>query len=329
MSNNLFISNIEKLLMKLFVKRLSLFCSMLLLLFIIGLCLPSTPRASKSLLFAKHHKDSLLANCPSPRIIFIGGSGLCLGLNSKLIKDSLGLNPINTAICGAIGLSYMMASVDEYIRPGDIVIISPEYQFFYGRNSYGGEDLLRTVLEVSPNTINLLSFRQWMNIYRYLPKYSFSKFNLLEYLDTRINIVYSVNSFNDFGDEYMHWNSDKIGCSTYNPILEEFNPNVIEELKEFKKNIMSKGAFLYMTFPGLQASSFEILRDQIIRVQSELIKGGFVLLGSPERFKFSDSLIYDAPYHLTKVGLDLRTHLLIEDLEKRFKTLTYFCNKDY
>jgi hypothetical protein len=300
--------------MILFIKRLFLFSFILFLLFFIGLCLPSTPRTSKSLLFAKYNKDSLLANSPSPRIIFIGGSGLSFGLNSEMIKDSLGLNPINTAIHGAIGLSYMISSVNEYIRPGDIVVIAPEYQFFYGRNSYGGEELLRTVLEVSPNTIKLLSFRQWLNIYRYLPKYSFSKFKPIEYLDTRVDILYGVNSFNDFGDANVHWNSDKRGCATYEPIHEEFNTKVISELIQFKKQVQDKSALLYITFPGLQASSFEVFKDQIAKVKSELIKGGFVLLGSPERYEIADSLIFNAPYHLSKAGLDLRTHLLIEDL---------------
>ncbi len=254
--------------------------------------------------------------CPSPRIIFIGGSGLSFGLNSEMIKDSLGLNPINTAIHGGIGLSYMIASVIEYIRPGDIVVIAPEYQFFYGRNSYGGEEFLRTVLEVSPNTINLLSFRQWMNIFRYLPKYSFSKFKPIDYFDTRVDSLYSVDSFNDFGDVYAHWNSNERGCSTYDPIHEEFNPEVILEIMKFRKQVTDKKAALYITFPGLQASSFEIFRDQIKRVKSELTKSGFVFLGSPERYKIPDSLIFNAPYHLSKAGLDLRTHLLIEDMRR-------------
>lgn len=301
--------------MKIFAKRLLMFCSILLLSLIIGICLPSTPRASQSLLFAKYHKDALLANCPSPRIIFIGGSGLSFGLNSEMIKDSLGLNPINTAVHGAIGLIYMISSVKEYIRPGDIVVIAPEYQFFFGQNSYGGEELLRTVLEVSPNSINTLSLRQWMNIYNYLPKYSFSKFKPIDYLDTKVDSVYSRHCFNNFGDEYRHWNLSKRHCSTYHPIHEDFNPRVIAELIRFKKQVQEKSAALYITFPGLQASSFKIIKAQIKRVESELIKGGFVLLGSPERYMIPDSLVFDAPYHLTKVGLDRRTHLLVDDIK--------------
>lgn len=300
--------------MKHFIKRLLLFCSIILLFFIIGLCLPPTPRSSKSLFFAKYLKDSLLANCPSPRIIFVGGSNLSFGLNSILIKDSLGLNPINTAISGFIGQSYMLASVIEYIRTGDIVVISPEYQLFFGRNSYGGEELLRTVFEVSPNTIKKISFKQWINLCYYIPKYSLSKFNLREYIYREDYPPYSVNSFNAFGDACAHWDMKEKGCVPYDPIIEEFNPSVIKELKEFKRNLMDKGAILFVTFPGLQASSFEILRDQITRVKSELIKGRFVLLGSPERYKMPDSLVFDAPYHFCKIGVDIRTQLLIQDL---------------
>lgn len=303
--------------MKHFLKRFMLFCTALLLILILGIAIPPTPRALQNLIFAKYRKDSLLVYCPSPRIIFVGGSNLSFGLNSKLIKDSLGLNPINTAISGFIGLSYMLETVKENIRATDIVVIAAEYQLFFGRNTYGGEELLRTVFEVSPNTINKLSINQWINVCYFLPKYSFSKFNPMEYLYPEVYPPYSVNSFNDFGDAYVHWDMAKRDCVPYKPILEKFNPDVIEELKAFKNYIVGKGAVLYMTFPGLQASSFEVFRDQIIRVNSELKKGGFVLLGSPERFKFADSLIFNAPYHLSKVGVDIRTQLLIEDLKNQ------------
>jgi hypothetical protein len=44
-----------------------------------------------------------------------------------------------------------------------------------------------------------------------------------------------------------------------------------------------------------------------------------MILGSPERYEFPDTLIFNAVYHLTKKGLDLRTNNLIADLRKVLK----------
>jgi hypothetical protein len=94
--------------MKNFLIKISLFSLLLLSVVIIGFVLPVTPRASKSLLYAKVKKDNLLKKTNNPRIIFVGGSNLSFGINSKVIKDSLKLNPINTAIHASIGLEKMI-----------------------------------------------------------------------------------------------------------------------------------------------------------------------------------------------------------------------------
>ena len=134
--------------MKKFILRILFFFFVLFLFFILGLILPATPQATKSILFSKIAKDSLLKNVPSPRIIFIGGSNLNMGLNSQLIKDSLGLNPINTSITVNIGLIYMMDDMLKYIKKGDVVIAAPEYAQYYNKDAYGGEPLLRIIFDV-------------------------------------------------------------------------------------------------------------------------------------------------------------------------------------
>ena len=68
---------------KIFIKKVILFTFPVIVFFLIGIFLPTTPRASKSLLMAEQNKKALLKNTNSPRIIFVGGSNLSFGLNSK------------------------------------------------------------------------------------------------------------------------------------------------------------------------------------------------------------------------------------------------------
>ncbi|MCX6158541.1 MAG: hypothetical protein NTY74_11245 [Ignavibacteriae bacterium] len=315
--------------MKKFLTETILFISILLAIFTLGILLPATPRASKSLLFSKIAKDSLLENVPSPRIIFVGGSNLSFGLNSQMIKDSLGLNPINTSVIASIGLIYMMENTLQYLKKGDHVVISSEYDMFFGTHAYGGENLLRTVIDVSPVTAMKLRKEQWQNIFIYLPKFSFSKYIPLDYFPTEYlnmipaykkeNLLYGLKSYNEYGDVITHWNLHNEKVQSFGTITEEFNYSIVKEIASFNIKVKEKGAFLYITFPGFQARSFENSKEQILKVEEELRKSDFKLLGNPSRYIFSDSLLFNTPYHLTKEGADIRTNYLIEDIKRENK----------
>lgn len=72
-------------------------------------------------------KDDLLKNAPGPRMIFLGGSGLAFGLDSQLIADRYGYTPINYGLHIRLGPGFMLRHVREYVRPGDVVVLSVEY----------------------------------------------------------------------------------------------------------------------------------------------------------------------------------------------------------
>lgn len=300
--------------MKKFIIKLTLF-SLTFIVFILalGLGLPATPKDSKSLLFAKIKKDSLLKNTPSPRIIFVGGSNLSFGLNSQTIKDSLDLNPINTTIHAGIGLEYMMDNTLQYVNEGDIVVVAAEYQHFFGNFVYGGEELLRLITDVR---YAKLKINQIKNIYKFFPKLAFSRINPFNYIFVRESDIYSVNSFNEYGDVYTHWGMEQEKIKPNLGINDDYNPNTIGLINDFRIDLKKKNASLFLTYPGFQASSFDNNIKQIKKVENELISSGFELLGYPERYRINDSLMFNTPYHLSKEGVDIRTQLLIEDFKK-------------
>ena len=290
----------------------------MVLFLILGLFLPTTPRVSKSLLFAELKKDSLLKNSPSPRIIFIGGSNLCLGLNSQKIKDSLNLNPINTAITGAIGLNYMLSNTLQYVKEGDIVVLVPEYEQFYRDYNSVSEELFRTIFDVNLSKIRLLNPIQILNMVKHIPKYTVSKINPRQYIVIKEDIVYSVNSFNQYGDTYTHWGLEREEKEflPYQKLQKKFNPSAMEEVKKFQTEIEKRNAILLISFPGFQDVSYFNMIEQIKEVEAEYIKHGFRILGNSKRYMIPDEMIFDTPYHLNKKGVDYRTGLLIEDFKK-------------
>jgi hypothetical protein len=303
--------------MKKFIIKTVWFTIPLIVLFVTGFSLPPTPRASQTLYFASLKKDSLLKVAVSPRIIFIGGSNVSFGLNSQAIKDSLNLNPINTGIHAGIGLKYMLDNVIQYIKAGDIIVLMPEYPHFQDNFYEGEEALFNTVFDVNKKNMKLLSFRQIFNGISSIIKISFSRFNPLEYLRVKVDEVYSVNSFNQYGDVYTHWDKERkwFAPSKLNYKF-KFNMDVIQKIKDFQNQVSAKGATMLISYPSFQDISFSNSKDLIKRVEEELLKTDFIILGTPERYMMPDSLMFNSTYHLNKKGVDYRTQLFIEDFKE-------------
>ena len=310
--------------MRKFIYNISLFVIILLSPIIIGIILPATPRASTSLIFSNRMKDSLMNYEKSPRVIFVGGSNLSFGLNCQIVKDSLNINPINTAIHASIGLKYMMANSLQYIRAKDLVVLVPEYQQFQGDFSYGevGEELTRTIFDVNISKIRLLNYKQLINVIKVLPKYSLSKYYSNEYKNIKVDDIYSVNSFNKYGDAYKHWGLKKIKFQPFTKTKKNINQLVFSDIKDFEAEINKKHAVLFISYPSIQDMSFQNTREDIKEVEKYFKKNNFNILGTPERYMVPDSMIFNTPYHLLKKGVDWRTNLIVSDIKAKLGNRT-------
>lgn len=303
--------------MKIFLKKVFLLGLIVVAVFAIGMILPATPKAKMSLLMSKMVKDSLLENVKSPRIIFISGSSMSLSLNSQVVKDSLHLNPINTGIHAGLGLFYMLDDALEHIQPGDIVVLAPEYQQYYGNFAEGGEELLRVAFDTSSRKLLLkLRREQLLKIYPYIPKYAMQKFLPGQYFWLRAKDAYSKDAFNQYGDAVAHWKLtfDK-PVPVYKSFEGDFNHDVITAIAQFDKDLKAKNARLLISFPPYQQSSFDFCRAGIHYIESQIRATGAQVICKPERYIMTNYLLFDTPYHLNKKGVDRRTALMVEDLQ--------------
>ncbi|MDF2437009.1 MAG: hypothetical protein K0Q95_1385 [Bacteroidota bacterium] len=305
--------------MKKFILRsLLLSIPILLIILIFILVISPSEEFKKSLLYSHLDKKELLINTPAPRIIFVGGSNLSFGLNSQIISDSLKLNPVNTAIHISLGLKFMLANIQRDMHENDIVIISPEYEHFFGDFANGRLELLSLIADVDRSSVALLDGKQYFSLCAYLPKYMQSKLEgiFIKSGNKSGNAIYERNSFNKYGDACAHWTLPKVKVWPNEKITTGFNDDVMASLRKIREIAKAKHAKLFISFPCIQKKTYLNLHEQIEEVEQNLREDGFILLSSPERYVFPDSLLFNSPYHLTKQGVDIRTVLLIEDLKK-------------
>ena len=332
------------------------FLSLLLILSIFSAFYVPNLSIQNTLYYSILDKHNMLKNSKSPKIIFIGGSNLSFGLDSKRISDTYGINVIDMGIHAGIGLKYIANDIKPSLNGGDIVVVSPEYPNFYNvKPSFadGRTELLIIVMDVYPEGRKHIKMEQWLHLSRYIPLYGLKKMRefIQNYYSATFSDVHAKNTgkhkkigmyhrkaFNEYGDATVHWylesntlakKSRRKKIDANFNILNLFNifkrkkldidKDIIKFLKDYNEFVKSKKAKLYFLYPSYKETLYNRNIKIISRLANELNQINFPMLSTPERSKFSDNLFFNASaYHLTKEGVDLRTSRIIEDLKPIF-----------
>lgn len=266
------------------------------------------PINNKNYVYEYKHKIDMVKNVPSPRIVLIGGSGLAYGVKSSIIEDSLKIKVINYGLHAGIGLKYMLDDINKYLVPGDMVIIIPEYQHFFG-NFEGVGDALNSVLLVTKfDNIQALNWGQWSNVVGNIGSYL--KNQILIEINNKSNRYFE---FNRFGDEVLHYEKKRLDKVPLLP-LKELDDKSIKYTAKIIKEWIEKGVIVYLFPPATIKSNYEINKDKIKDLKEKLQDAGVPFNLGTETFVMEDTMAFDTSYHLTESGADLFTDMLIEKL---------------
>jgi hypothetical protein len=278
--------------------------------------------SENSILGAIKDKHQLLEKSGSGKIILVGGSNVSFGADSKRLSDSLGKKVVNTGLHGGLGLKFILNDIKPYVREGDVVVVMPEYEYFYTDNLYGEMELVSVVFDVEPAAKSLLDAGQWLHLLKYLPTYSARK--IKNYLASLVKEsgdapnIYHRNSFNQYGDASLHWH---LPAQNYLPApalkgKEHIYPEAIQCLKNFKEYLNCKNARLLLLPPVMDSTSFTRQQIIITKIANELRNNDLAFEAEPAKYKYSDCLFFNSYYHLNKKGVDIRTIELLREISE-------------
>lgn len=297
--------------MKRFLINIGLFLVIIFILVIIGVCV--IPKNTSHFLYAHHTKMSRLDTLSGPRLIIIGGSNVIFGLNSQEIEDKLKIHVQNAGLQAPIGLRFMLDDVSNRVQEGDTIIIMPEYQQFY--NLYNGEanGLPYAALYSGWKSLKYLNNQQFQIFIAGLPKYIMG--NIMA--SKPKGNLYSIESFNEWGDVTFHWNqsidNSSVVCST---IAEPFNSYAAEDLQAKIEDLKKRGVETYLLWPVTIQSNYDKNRRALEEITKELKKRGINFENSPDSFVQPDSLAFDTQYHVNYQGVENVTKEFIRQFQK-------------
>ena len=78
----------------------------------------------------KHVAAERAAAKGEPRLFVVGGSGSLAGIDAELIELKLGIPTVNLAAHAGLGTEYLLYRARQEVKPGDVVLLSPEYQLW-------------------------------------------------------------------------------------------------------------------------------------------------------------------------------------------------------
>jgi hypothetical protein len=276
--------------------------------------IPSRPTLVYASILDKHER---LQHAGSPKLVFVGGSSLALGLDSELIHAKTNLPVVNMGLNGGLGLRYMLEEVKPDIGPGDMIIISPEYEHWYGSLLDGDLNLL-WVMQIRPAFIKFLSSRAQLAILlKYLPEFMQEKF--LELLPAKPDPVYNRAAFNQYGDFVNHLTLSAPAHLNGIKRLEDeaYNPQTPAVIRAFTAFAKQRGASVVYMFPPLAQTQFAFKDNQqaIQHLYTEIKKlPDLTVVGTPEDFVFPDNLFFDTVYHLHAAGRTIRSERVVTTL---------------
>jgi len=305
--------------MKRFKLKAILFAGILTL----ALALPivvQVPIDEENMLHAYTDKVNRLQRLDGGRLIIIGGSNVTFGINSSELAQATGRPVVNMGLHAGLGLKFSMDDMLRYVRKGDVLIVSPEYQQFKGMY-YGRDVLLIMVSDVVPELKRLIKPMHWWRLRNDLLPYAGSTYGRLVSFDFKKadhawSSVYNRSNYNEEGDMIGHHGQQAkyvlprkvVGL----PVVEH-----VEGMVAFRDSLKNRGAAFIYSFPSYPKTSFD-RSQKFMRAFQKQLNSSFSeseILGNVEDYVFEDSLFFNTVYHLTEEGKKLRTAQMIEDLQ--------------
>jgi hypothetical protein len=278
-----------------------------------------------------HLQLELLKNTPSPRIILVGGSNVSFGINAELMQQRLGIPVINDGLHAGLGLA-PLREMEEYIRPGDVIIISLEYQLFSSRDVMTGDfTFLSDWIEYAPERIRFLSdpWRETPALYATM---------LQRKVNREVNTYLFGGSLDELRNVFVgtHYNSngDFIGhlqqASTPRRKI-SFEPYPVSTLQEeifvflegFRQTALEKGADVYFEAPASRRTNCKKTGEASLAKFFHILdeRSSIPLLTPLDEVCLPDKYFFDTAYHLNAEGRQLRTERLIENWVHRTASL--------
>jgi hypothetical protein len=264
-------------------------------------------------LAAWREKSARLEAVSPPRVLLVGGSSTAFGVDSGALERALGRPVVNLAMNAGLGLGFILNQAADAVRPGDLVMLTPEYWLLERRENFDASTVF-VALRVTPATARFVPLK---TVPRLLDQGLVPVSDRLRALSAFLhgggeNPVYTRAAFDQWGDVVAHhpFGSRRGGDQhAWVPPAED-TEKACRLLAAFADDVRGRGAELVIMPPPIPADDHQVHRAAVIRLWQkvgEATHADVVLV----RKTFAREQFFDTVYHLTQEGRRSRTRAII------------------
>lgn len=309
--------------MKKFLKRIVLFCGLIIVILIPAVFVffvRVLPQHLESYNASLLDKVQRLKNLNEAKIVLIGNSNVAFGFQSNLIEEAYDMPVVNMGLHGGLGNAFHEKMAKINVHEGDIYVIC--HHTFLDDGMIEDVQLAWLTLENHIELWQLADRRDIIPMCEGLP-YFMKKtiFDMgLELIggqekNREVTDVYSRKEFNQYGDVASL--REKSIFTFEEQSLPEINDTCIERLNELNTYLNARGATMVVAGYPIGKGEFTPAEDEFVLFQ-EMLKEQLdcEVISDYRDYMFDYSYFYNTFLHLTTDGARLRTEQLIKDLEK-------------
>jgi len=257
------------------------------------------------------------------KIVFIGGSNVLFGINTKKIEKEFSIKTVNFGITAGLKTDYYLHIAKKVANTNDIIITPFEYEnytwdnesietrqlflFSYDKEYLISQGLVHLFKEIySVPILDLIK-----NLYK----------DKLLYNKIKINNNYKNLRINTNGDIIFEENSEIINrVDLQFDISSKFHETyALKKIKEFNSYARKNNIKFYVSYPNIVTHK-DYYTTKYIDYFNNLKKyfddNNINIIGTPEMAMYDYNDTYDARYHLNKNGIKKRTNNFIKHIKE-------------
>ncbi len=274
------------------------------------------PRRDDHYAAATRDKRIHLATAASPRVVFVGGSSVSFGFDSRVFAGT-DYTPVNMGHNRSLGLSFMLRQAAAGMNKGDVVVVSPEYELLWGEPV---DAALVTHLEHDPQSAAYVDIRTGQRLCDAGLSWIAGKLRCaLHQVSTDPVLLFSRASFDDSGDFVAHRGKPRRGGA---PLVTQWpEPDAVDiddalaELEAFAQTCREVEARCVLAFAPLRASVYADNRALVDGVAERVMAAAVLpVVLTARQARYPDDAFFDAGPHLTESAARNRTQRLAEQL---------------
>ena len=267
----------------------------------------------------------------NPKVLFVGGSNVLFGVDSKQFSQSTGIPSINFGCAAGMGPELILDLISNHLSSEDLVVMNWEYEHFrFERSGIIDLTYLNLLMSYQHEFKRKLPFIDQRHLSLSTPFSHFREAVLCHFNPLVDNNIYRCNWLIDNegnvrSNRGVQISKKELIASPSSLLTTEitFTSDIKDIFSNFVKDCRKRNVQLFASWPNTFANPV-YFENEIVDANIKTIRRFWNSMGVEVVGNYKDSMLeseyfYDTVYHLNAEGVRLRTEKLTSQLKPYLK----------